>query len=334
MLNSAPCPICDDENWTVIGQQTFRRDQPTLKPFVARRLQVLFEVWLPNQTEVKIRYSLCENCGFVCQFPRPTPDDITNKYGLLTKLQQEKKRPPRTANANSTARDVGRPSISAVQQKRSTQLYDDLKAQLGARREILDLGGGSGVLLSHFIETGKKCFVVDYYKRPIAGVEYLGKTLNDIPEDKKFDVIVSSHVLEHVVDPAAIIQEVKQRLRPNGLFYLEVPSELKGGSPVREDPVTHINFFSPSSAKSLMILSGFKVLKADSVASIFETGATRPAVRILATPTASPPRNYRPSSKETKALLKKASANRTLRMIASSLPHQVRSRLQKLRRAL
>lgn len=44
-------------------------------------------------------------------------------------------------------------------------------------------------------------------------------------DDDFFDVIIASHVIEHLNDPLVFFQECMRVLKPGGKFYLEAPSE-------------------------------------------------------------------------------------------------------------
>jgi SAM-dependent methyltransferase len=60
------------------------------------------------------------------------------------------------------------------------------------------------------------------------GYNFVLSDLNKQPipfEDDKFDYIVASHVIEHLDDPLNFYRECMRVLKPNGLFYLEAPSE-------------------------------------------------------------------------------------------------------------
>lgn len=48
----------------------------------------------------------------------------------------------------------------------------------------------------------------------------------DIPfESDEFDLVVCSHVIEHIVDPISFFQDCLRICKPGGLIYIEAPSE-------------------------------------------------------------------------------------------------------------
>ncbi len=69
-----------------------------------------------------------------------------------------------------------------------------------------------------------------------------------------FDVVVSSHTLEHVPDDRAVVRAVAERLRPGGVFCVFVPVEEPGYNP------DHVREYSVESLASLLAAEGFEVL--------------------------------------------------------------------------
>ena len=48
--------------------------------------------------------------------------------------------------------------------------------------------------------------------------------IENIKELKKYDIIIMTHVLEHVEDPISILETLKKYLNPNGIVFVVVPS--------------------------------------------------------------------------------------------------------------
>ena len=102
---------------------------------------------------------------------------------------------------------------------------------------FLDVGCGAGYAMQRAL-TEKNCTVFGIDPEPGAhGVgrfetERITHTLNiqqgyseHLPfEDASFDVVYSSHVLEHVKDEAKTLQEMKRVLKPDGVLIIGMPT--------------------------------------------------------------------------------------------------------------
>jgi len=47
----------------------------------------------------------------------------------------------------------------------------------------------------------------------------------DAVPDQEYDVVICSHVLEHLSDPYAVVAKLAHKLKPGAVLYVEVPSE-------------------------------------------------------------------------------------------------------------
>lgn len=212
-------------------------------------LRILFEVWAPGKDEFSAEFVGCRTCGLMIYTPRPTSEEIDAKYRYSVEMGSIA--PSKEENIRRT-------------RKRQERLYNLIVPRLsrpvrGAR--ILDFGGGDGRLLKLFVEGQAECDIIDYNMNPVMGVRHIGKTEYDLPEESVYDLIVCSHVVEHLPEPMATLQKLVASLRPDGVIYVEVPVEVVGQLPARHEPVTHINFFTPESLASLMRNSGYRVLE-------------------------------------------------------------------------
>ena len=112
----------------------------------------------------------------------------------------------------------------------------ELKTQITIERYctagsvILDAGVGYGGLLGKLNNYQK--YGVDisntYLRRLPDDIEGCYSKLEDLPyNDKLFDAVISTDVLEHVIDMNSVLCEIKRVLKNNGLFILRVPLEEK-----------------------------------------------------------------------------------------------------------
>ena len=247
MTPSPVCPTCSVEQWDEIGRRTYRAsDMETGDEYLRRRLQVLFEIWCPGQSEVTLSSLLCRQCGFVIYSPRPSEQEIDEKYRFLTSL----------------APDENKQSIDdAAERMRAERLYTSLARRLPRRTSrVLDFGGADGRLMLPFRDRGHDCFVVDYAPECVDGVTRLGTTLEDVDESERFDAVVCSHVVEHLADPFAVLCSLCERLTDGGVIYVEVPMEIWRKPPLHPEPVTHVNFFTADSLRYLMARAGLTKL--------------------------------------------------------------------------
>lgn len=128
------------------------------------------------------------------------------------------------------ARDDLQQSIQAqeVLESEALHLLDSVGEVHG--RDICEVGVGQGVLFRKLAELGPRSLVgvevaraylqrlaVDEGHRVVrANAEYL-------PFREEFDLVVASDVLEHVLNPADLLETARQALRPGGRLVLKVP---------------------------------------------------------------------------------------------------------------
>lgn len=273
MLADPACPACGSQAWKRVGEARFARTPPPASDYLRLRHRVLFELWAPDEEEAFVAtFVLCDQCGFVGYTPRATEEEIDAKYRMIA--EQQRKDP---------ARAPVRTEATALDRERSAELYDALAAHLPGREgRLLDFGGGNGALMSRFASAGFECGVVDYTPTTVAGVERLGDTLDDLPDDARFDVVFCSHVFEHVAEPVDIARRLAGRLRPEGILFVEVPLEIVGGPPPMREPVTHVNFFCETSLTTTLRRAGLEVIDCHTKACLFASGAYRYGVRAVA----------------------------------------------------
>lgn len=244
LIDEITCAVCGQSTWESIGNRRYERNSESIEnEYVKRRLEVLFDVWLPGSDSVVLTSSLCLNCGFVSYVPRPTADEIDAKYRFLTSNETNNERVDAT---------------SERERRRATRLWAKCRRRIPSRQcRVLDFGGGDGRLMQPFIEAGHECCVIDYTPDTIAGAKRLGATLDEVSADERFDVIVCSHVIEHVAEPLELLTALRQRLSESGLIYVEVPMEIWRRAPLHEEPVTHVNFFTVESVRVLLSRASF-----------------------------------------------------------------------------
>jgi SAM-dependent methyltransferase len=133
---------------------------------------------------------------------------------------------------------------------------------------VLDVGSGLCVFLHRMKEAGWECTALDNDPRLVAhaqeavGVKALLGDFLELKDLGQFDLVTFNKVLEHVVDPVAMLARSAANLRPGGFVYVEVPD---GEAAAQEGPereeffIEHHHIFSPASLALLAGRAGFAV---------------------------------------------------------------------------
>lgn len=141
--------------------------------------------------------------------------------------------PPKLAEMNLHYTDAYHKLISAAGETSPRRWRDrlDVLKQHKQSGKILDLGCSSGGFLGFFQGNSWKLYgiemSVDCAKR---AEERTGAQVfvGDIPHapfaPESFDVITCFDVLEHLFEPLKVLAKVREWLKPNGIFYVQVPN--------------------------------------------------------------------------------------------------------------
>jgi len=138
-----------------------------------------------------------------------------------------------------------------------------------SKGRLLELGVGSGETLSLFNRWGWHAEGLDFDPQAVKNAASKGLTVHqgDIFsqqfEGNSFDAVFSSHVLEHVPDPLAVLKESFDILKPEGIFVAVTPNKnsrlhyffkrnWRGLEPPR-----HLHIFTPNALASAARQAGF-----------------------------------------------------------------------------
>lgn len=125
--------------------------------------------------------------------------------------------------------------------------------------KLLELGCGSGSTLKLFSDWGWQAQGLDFDAQAVKNAQAKGLTVShgDIFSqhypDNSFDAIFSSHVVEHVPDPFALLQESFRILKPNGIFVAVMPNSTSKLHQLFKanwrglEPPRHIHIFNENS---------------------------------------------------------------------------------------
>ena len=129
-------------------------------------------------------------------------------------------------------------ALCAAEQERLRYLLQDLRLCRFARDDFrfLDMGAGSGtmsagVLLLFAQSQGTLVDIQDRFNFPESVLEQIAGRYHFVPwkevdsiRDAKFDLVVSTDVLEHIPNWTVAFNGLCQHLNPGGYLYVQVPS--------------------------------------------------------------------------------------------------------------
>lgn len=151
----------------------------------------------------------------------------------------------------------------------------------GRAPRFLDVGAGEGWALAYFSEQGWDCVGLDYscfacasQNLDIAGTMQVGDIYENmaalIGAGERFDLILLDNVLEHVLDPMALLLELRALLQPGGVLLVEVPNDFSRlqqylldhehiDRPFWVVAPDHISYFGPEGLAALSREAGWEV---------------------------------------------------------------------------
>lgn len=129
------------------------------------------------------------------------------------------------------------------------------------RPSVLDVGSGLCVFLNGMKAAGWDCTALDPDPRAAShakntiGINVICGDFLKVQDRSQFDLVTFNKVLEHVIDPAAMLTKAKEFLNPRGIIYIEVPDgevAAQHGSGREEFFIDHRGIFSFASLALLI----------------------------------------------------------------------------------
>ncbi len=192
MTTQSSCPICDSKQATQISSHD-RNNKPLVTV-------------------------LCESCGHVYNDPIPSNDELERFYKDDYRRVYKGAYKPRL-------RQISRNFEGA------SQFIARWSWVLHQSHNILDVGCGSGEFLylmkslGHNVRGIEPNIAYAEHCNAVLKLDVQAKFLDNLMnEHERFDFIRLSHVLEHSPDPVRALTQIKQKLNPSGIVYVEVPN--------------------------------------------------------------------------------------------------------------
>lgn len=252
MIKVDKCPFCNQKNRTEVQKQEFN--------------DVYIDLINPElNKEVRYWYE-CDNCNFLYRSPKLDEKEQEILYEKYRDVSFRNE----TADEYFTRITSYDNENSENYQKISWFLEKINNNILEQKNKVLDVGCGGGVLLHKIKDMLPKSLT--YGVEPNILYSNLARDRSNAVEiktsyfyknlfEEKFDIIVSSDVLEHVDKPTVFLKDIYYSLRKNGILFLEIPSptnfnELKSEHDMFN--IAHHVFYTENIIKEYLINTGFE----------------------------------------------------------------------------
>jgi methyltransferase family protein len=223
----------------------------------------------------------CPVCGLVYNSPRPTEEQLSQYYDPTNEDGWGKGR-----SVDDAARADHLEKWLIGKRTFAGRLLDAIGAFVAIpdtpERQAFDFGCGGGALLDVLQDRGWKTTGLEPARlRKFAESRHV--MIDRIPDAECFDFVNVSHVLEHLLYPAQVLEALARASRPGGVLLCSVP-DLEA-LPRHHDfryvsNPHHINSFTGASLTTMMQRTGWQPVRVMSAAVLAE-GTVRDAAQRL-----------------------------------------------------
>lgn len=232
LLKKRNCSVCNADDFT----EVFHQEYKSVTAFSGASY---------SQT-----VALCNKCGFACSNPAPSNEELSKYYQMFS-------------NYENPQRD-GKESEQML--AKWDRAYEIIEKHFPIKfcGSVLEIGCATATGLSVFKSKGWDVLGIEpsdnavKIARDLYDIEVLNGIFDRtiIADRGPFDVIVLSHVLEHMLSPDLILDDIRNLLGDKGLVYIEVPNLLRPFVPMGYFTIEHVNYFTPTSLSNLLNIHG------------------------------------------------------------------------------
>lgn len=194
----------------------------------------------------------CSECGLGMTVPAPPPSELARYY-------------PQQYRGN---RHAGTGSFRS--RRRAAAVGRHFPP--GFRGRLLDLGAGAGDFAVLMRRQGWEVAATELDAQPVQALRERGidarlpAHLEDADWQNCFDAVTCWHVLEHVNDPPAVLEQARRALAPRGILQVTLPNlaswqaRAMGRHWFHLDLPRHLFHFTPAALDRLLGRAGFAVV--------------------------------------------------------------------------
>jgi len=217
---------------------------------------------------------ICKDCGLIQQNPRMRQEDYNNFYDTeQKKLYLGKNRT--TIGYFNKQYTKGENIFKYIQRNLDKKIKN---------KKILEIGASAGGILKYFKEKGNEVYGCDLnfeytkYGREKYELNLIHGTVDDVIDrfDNTFDIVIMSHVLEHILNPISDLVKIKNILHKNSYIYIEIPgvnylTNSYDMDFLKQIQNAHIYYFTLTTLNNLLNKAGYELVSGNEVIqSIFK----------------------------------------------------------------
>lgn len=201
------------------------------------------------------KINLCNNCGFVFASPVLSDELILRFYEKMSNYEHP------YSNGLRPIAEIKQ--IERYVNSITSKYVSKLKGR------VLDIGCSTAYGLYLFknkgwdvlgLDPSDKCIELSKKHYDISVIKGTFD-LSLFENEKPFNIIILCHVLEHLVYPDIVIEQLHKLINEDGVVYIEVPNLMKPYAPKCYFGFEHVNFFTPTSLVNLISVNGFEVVE-------------------------------------------------------------------------
>lgn len=247
-FESVPCAVCNSKDFETLSQK--------------------------DRYGLPIHIVICRQCGLIQTNPRMTQESYNDFYNYEYRKFYSGKESPDD-------------EFFYEQYRRGIKIYSFLEkkgvfSKPPSELFVFEIGCGAGGILQYFRKRGCRVQGIDLGEEYLAfGKERYGLNLSvgtiaDTSLDQTPDIIISSHILEHILSPKGELAYINRILSPNGVIYIEVPGVKNLMNSYEMDFLrmlhhAHTYHFTLTTLRNLIETNGFQMVYGDEIIrSIFK----------------------------------------------------------------
>ena len=200
------------DNCAVCGSTQISKYNGSLFPFVADRMAGVVGA---NTECYSIHCPVCDYHGTSARF---TPEEESRYYKDYMIGEYLESRAKYEGDSIYGVSDYQH--HSNVIDSRKLEIYSFIDDSISEINSVLDYGGNNGDGIPDQFSNAQRYVLETEVRDHADGIIFIGP--NDSVEP--IDLVICSHVFEHVSDINYHMRKIKQLLKPGGYLYLEVPN--------------------------------------------------------------------------------------------------------------